>query len=547
MLRALSVRDIVLIEALELRPGPGLNVLTGETGAGKSILLDALGLALGRKGRADMLRPGAAEGSVTAVFDVGPDHPSRAMLAEAGLAAEDDALILRRAVGADGRTRGFVNDQRAGAELMARLGETLVEIHGQHDERGLLNPAGHRALLDAFAGLDLGPARAAWTALRAAQAALAGAEAEAEAAAREAEWLAHAAAELAALGPEPGEEAALDAARRRMQAAARIAGDVGRALQEVGAAEAALADAARKLARAAPSAEGALDGAVAALDRALAEIAEAQAGVAAAAEGLAFDPGALERAEERLFALRAAARKHRVAPDDLAAEAARLAARLRALEDGEARRAALAAEVAAARARHAAEAARLSAERRAAAARLDAAVAGELAPLKMERAVFRTEIAPESPGPEGTDRVAFAVATNPGARPGPLDSIASGGELSRFLLALKVCLSKRAEGLTLIFDEIDRGVGGATADAVGRRLARLAGAAQVMVVTHSPQVAALGATHWRIEKRAEGGATRTRVTVLDAAGRAEEIARMLAGETVTEGARAAARALLEAR
>ncbi len=547
MLRALGVRDIVLIDAVELRLGPGLNVLTGETGAGKSILLDALGLALGRRGRADMLRPGAAEGSVIAEFEIGHDHPARAVLADAGLAADDDALILRRAIGGDGRSRGFVNDHRAGAELMARLGETLVEIHGQHDERGLLNPGGHRALLDAFAGLDISPARAAWAALRAAQGAMTDAEEAERAAAREAEWLAHAAAELAALAPEPGEEAALDAARRRMQAAARIAGDVGRALEGVGAAEAALADAARRLEVAAPAAEGALDAPIAALDRALAEIADAQAGVEAAAEGMAFDPQALDGAEERLFALRAAARKHRVAPDDLAAEAARLAAMLKAVEDGATRRAALAAALAAAREAYAAEAARLSAIRREAAARLDAAVAQELAPLKMERAVFRTVVSEEAAGPDGVDRVGFTVATNPGAAAGPLDRIASGGELSRFLLALKVCLADRAEGLTLIFDEIDRGVGGATADAVGRRLARLAEGAQVLVVTHSPQVAALGASHWRIEKRAEGAALRTRVTALDAPARAEEIARMLAGETVTDGARAAARALLAAR
>jgi DNA repair protein RecN (Recombination protein N) len=544
MLRSLTIRDIVLIEALTLDLGPGLNVLTGETGAGKSILLDALGLALGRRGRADMLRPGAVEGHVAAVFDLPPAHPVEALLDEAGLAAEDGELILRRVIGADGRARGFVNDQRAGAETMRRIGEALVEVHGQHDDRGLLNPAGHRALLDAFAGADLSAVRAAWACWRAADRAACEARAAAEAAARDADFLRHAAAELSALDPQPGEEAALDAERRRMQAAARIREDVARARADIAAAAGAAADAARRIEKAAAGAEGALEPAAAALDRALAELAEAEAGIDGALERLDLDPLRLERAEERLFAIRALARKHQVAPEDLPALAATFAARLDAVDGGAARIAALEAETAAAGRAWATAAAALSAARRAAAERLDAAMAAELPPLRMDRAVFATEVAAADPGPEGADRVTFAVSTNPGAPPGPIDRIASGGELSRFLLALKVCLAGQGGAPTMIFDEIDRGVGGATADAVGRRLARLAGGAQVLVVTHAPQVAARAARHWRIEKRVGAEGARTIVAALSEAERAEELARMLAGETVTDAARAAARALL---
>ena len=388
--------------------------------------------------------------------------------------------------------------------------------------------------------------RAAWGAWRAAAAALTQAQTQAAEAAREEDFLRHAAAELAAFDPQPGEDAALDVARRRMQAASRIGEEVARAAQEIGpqGAEGALITAARRLERAAAQAEGALDPALAALERAMTELGEAQDGVARALEALDADPAALERTEERLFALRALARKHQVAPDDLAALAHDLAARLAAIDGGAARLGALAREADAARAAYDAAAAALGAKRAEAARRLDRAVTAELAPLKMERAAFHTAVAPDAPGPEGADRVAFTVATNPGAPPGPIDRIASGGELSRFLLALKVCLSARAEGLTLVFDEIDRGVGGATADAVGRRLARLARGAQVLVVTHSPQVAARGAWHWRIEKVADRGLARTRVVALAPEARTEEIARMLAGETVTPGARLAAAALL---
>jgi DNA repair protein RecN (Recombination protein N) len=547
MLRTLTIRDMLLIEALELEFQPGLNVLTGETGAGKSILLDCLGFVLGWRGRADLARVGAPAGEVTAVFDLAPDAPARAVLAEAGLPAED-ALVLRRQVTADGRKAAWVNDRRTSGEVLRALAEGLVELHGQHDDRGLLNPRGHRALLDAFAGA--GPlveaTRAAWRALAAARADLDAAEARLAAIRADEDFLRHAVAELDRLDPQPGEEAALDARRRAMQAAVRVRDDIARAWQAMGdqGAEGLMRDAQRWLEDAAEGAEGRLEAPLAALARAAIELGEAQAGVEAAVEAMAFDPAELEATEERLFAIRALARKHGVAPDDLARLADDLRARLAALDDGTRGMGARQAAVAEAAAAHGAAAARLSAARAAAAGRLDAAMAAELAPLRMERAVFRTGVAPADPGPEGADAVAFTVATNPGAPAGPLERIASGGEMSRFLLALKVCLSREVPGVTLIFDEIDRGVGGATADAVGRRLSRLAEGAQVLVVTHSPQVAARGAHHWRVEKRVAAGTTRSTVTALAPAARIDEIARMLAGDRVTEAARAAARALL---
>jgi DNA repair protein RecN (Recombination protein N) len=546
MLTSLEVRDILILRDLRLDFHAGLTVLTGETGAGKSILLDALGLVLGWKGRADVVRQGAAEGEAVAVFALPPDHAARAVLAEAGLPGGED-LILRRTVTADGRRTAYVNDRRVGAETLRALADTLVELHGQHDDRGLLNPRGHRALLDAFAGHDLGPLRAAWAARGAAARARAEAEARLAAAQAEEDFLRHAVAELDKLSPEPGEEAALDARRRAMQAAARVTGDVARALEALGeeGAEARMRDARRWLEGAAARAgEIGLDPALAALDRALIELSDAQAGVERALTALDHDPSDLERVEERLFALRALARKHGTAPDDLGAHAAALRDRLAALDGGARDLAGLRkAETAAAEA-YAAEAARASALRRAAALRLDSAMAAELPPLKLDRARFATVLAPGEAGPEGTDAVTFTVATNPGAPAGALDRIASGGELSRFLLALKVCLAGDNPGLTLIFDEIDRGVGGATAAAVGRRLRALAGTAQVLVVTHSPQVAAMGAQHLRVEKSDGPDSTETRVEPLPRPARIEEIARMLAGDTVTAEARAAAAALL---
>ncbi|MEM8788284.1 MAG: DNA repair protein RecN [Pseudomonadota bacterium] len=549
MLAELTIRDVLLIDKLALSFHPGLNVLTGETGAGKSILLDSLGFALGWRGRADVVRPGAAEGEVCAVFDLGPDHPAQAVLAEAGLPT-DDQLILRRIASAEGRKRGFANDRRVSGEVLRALSATLVELHGQQDDRGLLDPKGHRALLDAFGALDTRRAavRAAWSALTQARVAREVAEKALTRAAEDAEYLRHAVAELETLAPQVGEDDALDRQRRLLQAADKIRDQIARAFALMGSdgAESNLADAARWLEDAAEAAEGALDPALAALARALAELAEAQAETETFAATLDADPHLLERTEERLFAIRALARKHQVAPDALPDLAADMGRRLAAIDGGDAALEDLRQAETAAAAAYRDAAARLTAARRSAATALDKRMTRELAPLKLDRAVFATACEPADPGPEGADRVTFTVATNPGAPPGPIGKIASGGELSRFLLALKVCLAGRAEGLTLIFDEIDRGVGGATADAVGRRLAQVAGGAQVLVVTHSPQVAALGAHHFQVAKETSGKTTRTTVAALPAAERVQEIARMLAGDTVTKEAQSAARALLGA-
>ncbi len=547
MLRTLEIRDLLLIERLDLQFQPGLNVLTGETGAGKSILLDALGFVLGWRGRADLVRAGAQQGEVTAVFDLAADHPARVVLAEAGLEAEDE-LILRRVNTAEGRKTAWVNDRRTSGEVLRALSDTLVELHGQQDDRGLLNPRGHRDILDAFAGVGdlIAASRARWRDLSAARRALSEAEAALAAVRAEEEYLRHAVGELDRLNPQAGEEAELDARRRLMQGAVRIREDIARAQAALGpqGVEGLVHDATRWLGGAADKAEGRLDGALAALERLVIELGEAQQGVEECLDALEFNPADLEAAEERLFAIRALARKHGCLPDDLAAHAEGLRQKLAALDGGAKNLGRLAAAVEAAAAAHAAACAALTGARRDAAAALDAAMAAELPPLKLERATFRTDVSAAEPGPEGADAVAFTVATNPGAPPGALDRIASGGELSRFLLALKVCLTRGQTPVTMIFDEIDRGVGGATADAVGRRLRALSAEAQVLVVTHAPQVAAQGAHHWRVEKRVSGGITTSTVTPLTAPDRVDEIARMLAGDTITDAARAAARALL---
>ena len=547
MLRGLDISDMLIIDRLELAFQPGLNVLTGETGAGKSILLDSLGFVLGWRGRADLVRLGADQGEVTAWFDLEPTHPAHAVLAEAGLPGGDE-LILRRINTSDGRKTAWVNDRRCSGEVLRALSETLVELHGQHDDRGLLNPRGHRAILDDFAqnAMLQSKVRKSWTDLATARKAAKTAAVEREAIKAEEEFLRHAVAELDALNPQAGEEAALDTQRRLMQGAEKIRADVVNAYEMMGqnGAERQMGDALRWLDGAAARAEGALEAPMAALARAMVELDEAMSGVADAIDAMSFNPIDLEETEERLFAIRALARKHDVGPDDLAGFAGTLRAKLEALDAGEAAEAALRARVQAAEDTFANAAQALSAARQRAASKLDRAVSAELAPLKMERAVFTTQITSEDAGPEGIDAVSFTVATNPGAPAGPLGKIASGGELSRFLLALKVCLTQGQSGLTLIFDEIDRGVGGATADAVGRRLSTLADGGQVLVVTHSPQVAALGAHHWRVEKAVNKGMTTSTVVPLSQPDRVDEVARMLAGDTITDAARAAAEALL---
>jgi DNA repair protein RecN (Recombination protein N) len=550
MLTALAIRDVVLIEALDLDFASGLGALTGETGAGKSILLDALGLALGQRADAGLVRQGASQAGVTASFDLPPDHPAFSLLGDGGMEAEPgEPLVIRRLVRADGGSRAFVNDQPASAGLLRQIGAALVEIHGQHDDRGLLNPRGHRALLDAFGRLDTASVAQAHARWRDAEALLDQAATELEEADRDREWLEHAVAELSAFAPVPGEEAELAEARATMQKGARLTDDLETVSTQLEGSEGALAQlrqAARRLDRLAGE-HDALATALAALDRAVNEASEAEDAIARAREAMVFDPARLEAMETRLFDLRALARKHRVEPDALAALAGELADRLARIEAGSDGIAALEKAAAAARAAYAAAAATLSAGRAAAAARLDAAVAAELAPLKLDAARFRTVIEPLAEAqwsPVGQDRVEFEISTNPGAPFGSLIKIASGGELSRFILALKVALAEEGGAATMIFDEVDRGVGGAVAAAIGDRLARLATRAQILIVTHSPQVAARADRHWLIAKRSDGLVARTGVHILDQGERREEIARMLSGAEVTDEARAQAQRLL---
>lgn len=552
MLTALSIRDVVLIEALDLDFGTGLGVLTGETGAGKSILLDALGLALGARGDSSLVRHGAGQAVVTAVFEtLSPGGPVAVLLTENGLDSEPgEPLTIRRLVKADGGSRAFVNDQPASAGLLRDLAQHLVEIHGQHDDRGLLNPRGHRALLDAFARTDTRAVALAWRDWRAALSRLEDARAQQEVADRDREWLAHAVGELTSLAAEPGEEERLADRRAMMQRGERVAGELTAIADLLDGSDGALSrlrQAARILDRVGDAHE-ALGDALAAIDRAIVEAGGAQDQVDAAGNALAFDPAALEADEARLFELRGVARKHRVQPDELPQLAVELAARLALVESGEAGIADLSREAAAAEDIYVERAQALSAERAAAAERLNKLVAGELAPLKLDAARFRATTAPlprDQWGADGQDRVEFEVSTNPGAPFAPLMKIASGGELSRFILAMKVALAEEGGAHTLVFDEIDRGVGGAVASAIGERLARLASRNQVLVVTHSPQVAARGARHYRIAKRSDGLVTRTGVTPLDIDERREEIARMLSGAEVTPEARAQAERLLE--
>lgn len=550
MLLGLDIRDMLIIDHLSLEFSSGLNVLTGETGAGKSILLDSLGFVLGWRGRADLVRSGQDQGEVSAWFDLGPSHPARAVLQEAGIPIEDE-LILRRVNTRDGRKTAWINDRRVSGEVLRAVSEHLVELHGQHDDRGLLDPKGHRDLLDTFGGHDdmLTTVSAAYRALRAAEKDLRTAESAQEELRAEEEFLRHAVDEFQELAPEVGEEAELDSCRRLMQVAEKIRADIGHAAQALGreGAEGMMSDAMRWLDGAADAAEGRLEEPLAALSRAMVELDDAAQGVEACLDALEFNPHDLELAEERLFAIRALARKHTVAPDELPTLAQDLTAKLDLLDMGAGGLKELNAAVAAAQAAYDEAAGVLSRARKSAAQALDLAMSAELAPLKMERAVFTTQVKDADPSATGVDQLDFVVATNPGAPAGPLAKIASGGELSRFLLALKVCLSRDGAQNTMIFDEIDRGVGGATADAVGRRLSRLAQDAQVLVVTHSPQVAALGDRHFQVAKQQSADMTLSRVELLSDTARVNEIARMISGDTITTEARAAARTLIEGR
>ena len=549
MLRQLAIHNVVLVERLELEFEPGLGVLTGETGAGKSILLDALGLALGSRADTGLVRAGQESAAVSAELDLEPRHPVHALLSELGIATDDgEPLIVRRTLKSDGGSRAFIGGSPVPAGALRDMGALAVEIHGQHDDRGLLNPRGHRALLDAFGKLDLAAVEQAWGEVTRIEAELLDARSVAAAAERDREFLEHASAEIEALAPEAGEETRLAEDRAATQAGMK-AGESLTGLDELlGGSEGALAllrQAARRIERGAAD-HPLLAEALASLDRSLIEASEAEDRIARAADALAFDPARLEQVEARLFEIRALARKHRVEPDALAALGAQMREQLTAIEAGGERIAELDRELPAVRATYAAAADRLSQERGEAVSRLDAAVAAELHPLKLDSARFRTAIAPAEPGPCGTERVEFEVSTNPGAPFGPLTRIASGGELSRFILALKVALAEAGTAATMIFDEVDRGVGGAVASAIGERLGRLAEKSQVLVVTHSPQVAARASHHYRIEKSHGPDGTRTTVRKLDEAERREEIARMLSGASVTDEARAQASRLLDA-
>lgn len=549
MLRQLVIRDVVLIDRLELEFGDGLGVLTGETGAGKSILLDALGLALGARADSGLVRSGQDSASVSAEFEVGEGHSAAALAEEAGIELEPgEPLLLRRQLKADGGSRAFLGGCSTPASVLRDVGSTLVEIHGQHDDRGLLNPRGHRALLDAFGRIDCSTVSSAWDEVSRLAEELEEARAAAAEAERDRDYLTHAAEEIDRLAPEPGEETSLSEQRAAMQAGER-AGESLQGIDELlGGSDGALANlraAARRIERGAAD-HPLLAEALASLDRAVIETAEAEDRIARAADAMAFDPQRLELVESRLFDIRALARKHRVEADALAALGEEMRGKLALIEAGGERIATLERALGEARKRYDEAAVALRERRRAAAERLDEAVAGELAPLKLEAAGFRTALSEAEPGPSGTDRVEFTVSTNPGAPFGALTKIASGGELSRFILALKVALAEAGGASTMIFDEIDRGVGGAVASAIGERLARLAERSQLLVVTHSPQVAARARHHYRIEKSHGTDGTRTTVRKLEADERREEIARMLSGAAVTDEARAQAARLLEA-
>lgn len=541
MLVQLAIRDLVLIEQAVLEPGPGLTVLTGETGAGKSILLDGLGLALGDRSDAALVRRGAAQASVSASFEPPQGHPAHALLAENDVAASD-TLVIRRVVRADGGSRAYVNDTPVSAALLRQLGSLLVEVHGQHDDRGLLAPRGHLDLLDAFARVDRTGVAAAWNRLQGARAEREAARARLASDEADRAFLRHALDELRALDPKPGEEAELADRRRRMQEGARLAEVLDALDRQVSGADGALPllrQVARRLERVGGT-DPALAEAVTIVDRMLVEGDGLEAALASARRRWLISPAELETAEARLFELRGLARKHRVTPDELPGLEATLARRLAAIDAGEEALAARDAEVAAADVAFAAACAELARQRAAAAEALDRAVNAELPALRLDSARFRTRLTPAEPSATGADRAEFEVATNAGADFGALTRIASGGELSRFVLALKVALARTGAAGTLVFDEIDRGVGGATASAIGSRLARISERAQVLVVTHSPQVAAAGRTHVRIHK-ADG---RTGLDVLDEAARVEEIARMLSGAEITAEARMQAERLL---
>lgn len=549
MLTSLSIRDMLIIDRLELGFAQGLNVLTGETGAGKSILLESLGFVLGWRGRADLVRSGAEQGEVTAMFELSDNHPALDVLRKAGLQDGRD-LIIRRVNAKDGRKTGWINDRRVSGDLLRSVSQHLIELHGQHDDRGLLDSKGHRQLLDQFGShLELNEkTRQAWCAVTVAQNDLTEETEMLEALREEEEYLRHAVAELTSLDPQPGEETELDVRRRLMQSAGKLRVDIEKAAHALGreAAEGMMGDALRWLEAAGDEMDEQLDGAIGYLSASISNLSEAVQCIETCLQELDFNPFELETAEERLFAIRSLGRKHQVPADALTELAQELTARLAALDAGQNSLAGKQAALKRAQDVYDEHANTLSQARKINAAKLDKEMISELGPLKMDRALFQTDITPSEAGPFGKDMVVFCVTTNPGTPPGPLARIASGGELSRFLLALKVCLRTAGDVQTIIFDEIDRGVGGATADAVGRRLSHLAIGAQVLVVTHSPQVAAFATCHFRVSKQQSDNETLSDVENLDQNARIKEIARMISGDIITREALAAAETLIKA-
>lgn len=557
MLTHLNIRDVVLIDHLDLEFNAGLSVLTGETGAGKSILLDSLGLATGARADARLVRHGSAQAAVSAIFELPAGHAALAVLARQEVLVDGEPLILRRTLSSDGRSRAFINDQPVSVGLLKEVGDALVEVHGQFDNQRLLQPEAHRGLLDAFAGHAdlLETVATAFVAWRDATDRRKQAELDAETARRDEDFIRHAVEELDSIDPKPDEEATLAQQRQMMMHGEQLMEALGEALEQArghNAAEDKLGNVVRALERVAEKAEGQLDKAIAAVDRALDELADGVAEVNRLSNDLDLDSARQEEIEERLFALRALARKHNVRVDDLAALRERMRGQLSAIEDGSSALQKLRQQEQVARKAFVSAAESLSRSRRDAAARLDGKVASELAGLHLDKARFITAVSDlleEDWRISGMDKVSFLVATNPGVPPGPLSRIASGGEAARFMLALKVVLAEADPVATMVFDEVDASVGGAVAEAVGERLAKLGETGQVLAVTHSPQVAARGANHWRVSKGASANDESdtlvwTTVEALDLTARKEEIARMLAGRRITDEARAAADSLL---
>lgn len=546
MLRDLSIRNILLIDKLDLEFDAGLNVLTGETGAGKSILLDCLGLVLGWRGRADLVRFGADQGEVIANFELPSQHSALEVLENAGLAPSRE-IILRRTNSRDGRKTSFINDRRVSGDALRALSRVLIEVHGQHDDKGLLDQSSHIEALDRFADIDTREIAEDYHRWKKAAKALRDMEAEIEARSKDREYLLHVVEELDRFEPQIGEESSLDQRRRQIQASAKIRENIAKAAQVLGGdgADAHIRDATRWIEEVATEAEGLFDGVLKDLTQTSESLALASDGILRSLDALTFDPSEIERVEERLFTYRDLARKHNVQPDDLSETLRELRSKLSIIVKGADHIADLTREVEACKAAYLAAAEELRARRRTAARTLEEKMQEELAPLKMDKAEFKVSFSEQEPGARGIDAIAFHVATNPGTPPRPIEKIASGGELSRFLLALKVSMTMKDPAKILVFDEIDRGIGGSTADAVGRRLKSLSQPNQLLVVTHSPQVAAQGSAHLLVNKETIEDQTFSRVKMLQGSERVDEIARMLAGDILTDAAREAAKALLE--